>query len=94
MSEVRLGATSILVRSMFRYRHVGQTQVQELRRKGDNPSLPEYALAQAAQKSLQMGRESIETCSPILICRSQRAPGRRRRPVGLPAVALTRFGCS
>jgi hypothetical protein len=45
MSEVRLAAAYNLVRGMFRYGHLGQTQVQDLRRKGDNASLSEHALA-------------------------------------------------
>jgi hypothetical protein len=47
MSEMRLEAACILVRGMFWYGQIGRTQVQELRRKGDNGSLPERALAQA-----------------------------------------------
>jgi hypothetical protein len=47
MSEVRLEAARILVRGMFRYGQIGRTQVQELRREGNNRSLPERALAQA-----------------------------------------------
>jgi hypothetical protein len=47
MSEVRLEAGRILVRGMFRYGQIGRTQVQELRREGNNRSLPERALAQA-----------------------------------------------
>jgi hypothetical protein len=44
MSEVRLGAACILVRQMFRYRHLGQTEMQDLRREGHDASLPELAL--------------------------------------------------
>jgi hypothetical protein len=44
MSEVRLGPSCILVRRMFRYRQLRQTEMQDLRRQGHNASLPELTL--------------------------------------------------
>src|ERR1700721_786824 len=47
MSQVRLGATCLLVRAMFRNGQVRQAQMQGMRWKGDDHSLPECSLTQA-----------------------------------------------
>jgi len=44
MSAVRLGTACVLVRQMFRYRYLGQTEMQDVRRKGHNVSLPEFTI--------------------------------------------------
>jgi hypothetical protein len=45
MSQMRLGATCVLVRTMFWNGQVGQAQ--DMRGKGDHGSLPECSLTQA-----------------------------------------------
>src|SRR6266481_10159727 len=47
MSQGRLGATCLLVRAMFRNGQVRQAQMQGMRWKGDDHSLPECSLTQA-----------------------------------------------
>ena len=47
MSQVRIGATCLLVRAMFRNRQVRQAQMQGMRWKRDDHSLPECSLTQA-----------------------------------------------
>jgi hypothetical protein len=46
MSKMRLGATCVLVRTMFWDGQVGQAQMQDMQRNGDDDNLSECSLTQ------------------------------------------------
>jgi hypothetical protein len=79
MSQVRLGATCLLVRAMFRNRQVRQAQMQGMRWKGDDHSLPECSLTQAEAFS---DLDDLHPSGSLRASR-RRSPTSRRRSTGI-----------
>ena len=81
MSQVRIGATCLLVRAMFRNGQVRQAQMQGMRWKGDDHSLPECSLTQA---------EAFSDLDDLHPSGSLRASRRRNRVIDCPRGGLLR----
>jgi hypothetical protein len=79
MSQVRLGATCLLVRAMFRNGQVRQAQMQGMRWKGDDHSLPECSLTQAEAFS---DLDDLHPSGSLRASR-RRSPTSRRRSTGI-----------
>jgi hypothetical protein len=73
--QVRLGATCLLVRAMFRNGQVRQAQMQGMRWKGNDHSLPECSLTQAEAFS---NLDDLRPSGSLKVSR-RRSPTSRRR---------------
>jgi len=91
MSQMRLGATCVLVRTMFWDWQVGHARMQEMRGNGEEDSLPERSLTQAGP--FWIWARPVQTTRHILIY-----PRRSRADLESPHrrqcyEALVRDGC-
>jgi ABC transporter substrate binding protein len=86
MSQVRLGATCLLVRAMFRNGQVRQAQMQGMRWKGDDHSLPECSLTQAEAFS---DLDDLHPSGSLRVSR-RRSPTSRRHPIPVFGYTVTR----